>query len=320
MSHKKIRIVTLSGPTASGKTALSIQICKRFGGEVISADSMQIYRYMNIATAKPSLEEMQSIKHHLIDFLSPDETYSVANYVKDAKEAAIAIASRGLLPVICGGTGLYIDNLVDGTVFTEGETDLELRRKLIERYNEEGIEPLLSELRSVDEESYHRLSEEINPKRIIRALEVYYTTGISQTEQNRLSKASESIFTATQIALDFRNREVLYDRINRRVDIMLENGLLKETEEFYNSNFSNTAVQAIGYKELLPYLNGEISLEDAVESLKRSTRRYAKRQLTWFRRNKNIKWFYVDDYMDEETLINDVCDYLISEGFENNEG
>ncbi len=281
---------------------------------------MQIYRFMNIATAKPSLEEMQSIKHHLIDFLSPDETYSVANYVKDAKEAAIAIASRGLLPVICGGTGLYIDNLVDGTVFTEGETDLELRRKLIERYNEEGIEPLLSELRSVDEESYHRLSEEINPKRIIRALEVYYTTGISQTEQNRLSKSSESIFTATQIALDFRNRDVLYDRINRRVDIMLEKGLLKETEEFYKSKFSNTAVQAIGYKELLPYLNGEISLEDAVESLKRSTRRYAKRQLTWFRRNKNIKWFYVDDYMDEETLINDVCDYLISEGFENNEG
>ena len=169
---------------------------------------------MNIATAKPSLEEMQSIKHHLIDFLSPDETYSVANYVKDAKEAAIAIASRGLLPVICGGTGLYIDNLVDGTVFTEGETDLELRRKLIERYNEEGIEPLLSELRNVDEESYHRLSEEINPKRIIRALEVYYTTGISQTEQNRLSKSSESIFTATQIALDFRKKQKNFTKVN----------------------------------------------------------------------------------------------------------
>lgn len=319
MSKNKIKLITVAGPTASGKTALSIRICQRFGGEIISADSMQIYKDMDIATAKPSDSEKQGIKHHLMDFLSPTDNYSVAQFVKDAKNAAISISSSGKIPVVAGGTGLYIDNLVDDTSFSEGETDLRLREELIKKYHNEGIETLLNELKTIDEESYVRLSKEINPKRIIRALEVYYTTGITQTEQNRISKPMESDFDAVQIALGFRDREVLYNRINKRVDIMLENGLLKEAGEFYSRKTSNTAVQAIGYKELKPHLDGEITLEEAVESLKRSTRRYAKRQLTWFRRNHDIKWFYVDDYKSSDELFECVCDYLILQGFEYNE-
>ncbi len=314
----KIKIITVVGPTASGKTSLSIKICKDFNGEIISADSMQIYKDMDIATAKPDLVEMDGITHHLMGFLEPDKTYSVAQFVKDAKEAAITISSEGKTPVIAGGTGLYVDNLVDGTVFTDGETDLRLRSELFERYNNEGIEVLLEELGKIDRESYEKLSLQINPKRIIRALEVYYSTGLTQTEQNKLSKSQESVFNATQIALDFRDREVLYQRINERVDIILEKGLLDEAKEFYNNSFSNTAVQAIGYKELKPYLDGEVSLEFAIESLKRSTRRYAKRQLTWFRRNPDIRWFFVDDYSDNDELYTSVRDYLISKGFENN--
>ena len=314
----KIKIITVVGPTASGKTSLSIKICKDFNGEIISADSMQIYKDMDIATAKPDLVEMDGVTHHLMGFLEPDKTYSVAQFVHDAKEAAITISSEGKTPVVAGGTGLYVDNLVDGTVFTDGETDLRLRSELFERYNNEGIEVLLEELGKIDRESYEKLSLQINPKRIIRALEVYYSTGITQTEQNKLSKSQESVFNATQIALDFRDREVLYQRINERVDIMLEKGLLDEAREFYNNSFSNTAVQAIGYKELKPYLDGEVSLEFAIESLKRSTRRYAKRQLTWFRRNPDIRWFFVDDYSDNDELYTSVRDYLISKGFENN--
>ena len=316
MSDNKIRVVSIAGPTASGKTSLSVNLAVRFGGEIISADSMQIYKGMDIATAKPTKEEMMGIPHHLMDYVDSTETYSVARYIEDASKAIADIHNRHKLPVIVGGTGLYIDSLLSGVSFCEGEVDLNLRKDLQAKIELEGIDKMLDILASFDPESAARLAVERNPKRIIRAMEVYYTTGVTMTEQNLRSKSKESLYNPTKIALNFRDRQKLYDRINLRVDIMLRDGLLREAEDYFRLNHSNTAVQAIGYKELKPYFDGEGSLEGCIETLKRSTRRYAKRQLTWFMRDSQIKWFFVDDYNDSESLTNAVSDYLIQEGFE----
>lgn len=316
MKSDKPKVIAVVGPTASGKTALSVEIAKRFGGEVISADSMQIYKDMDIATAKVTKEEMQGIKHHLIDFLPMDALFSVANYVELAHNAIKEICDRSLLPVIAGGTGLYVDNLLSGTVFTEGETDMKVREELQKKLEAEGLDCLLSELEAVDRETYEKLSVERNPKRIIRALEIYKTTGITMSEQNKLSKPDESPYDYLKIGLDFKQREALYDRINLRVDRMMDAGLVEEARAFFAANAGSTAVQAIGYKELEPYIKGEAELDVCVESLKRATRRYAKRQLTWFRRDKNAKWFYVDEYTSSAELISAVEDFLISEGFD----
>ena len=316
MKSDKPKVIAVVGPTASGKTALSVEIAKRFGGEVISADSMQIYKDMDIATAKVTKEEMQGIKHHLIDFLPMDALFSVANYVELAHNAIKEICGRSLLPVIAGGTGLYVDNLLSGTVFTEGETDMKVREELQKKLEAEGLDCLLSELETVDRETYEKLSVERNPKRIIRALEIYKTTGITMSEQNKLSKPDESPYDYLKIGLDFKQREALYDRINLRVDRMMDAGLVEEARAFFAANAGSTAVQVIGYKELEPYIKGEAELDVCVESLKRATRRYAKRQLTWFRRDKNTKWFYVDEYTSSAELISAVEDFLISEGFD----
>ena len=316
MKSDKPKVIAVVGPTASGKTALSVEIAKRFGGEVISADSMQIYKDMDIATAKVTKEEMQGIKHHLIDFLPMDALFSVANYVELAHNAIKEICGRSLLPVIVGGTGLYVDNLLSGTVFTEGETDMKVREELQKKLEAEGLDCLLSELETVDRETYEKLSVERNPKRIIRALEIYKTTGITMSEQNKLSKPDESPYDYLKIGLDFKQREALYDRINLRVDRMMDAGLVEEARAFFAANAGSTAVQAIGYKELEPYIKGEAELDVCVESLKRATRRYAKRQLTWFRRDNNTKWFYVDEYTSSAELISAVEDFLISEGFD----
>ena len=316
MKSDKPKVIAVVGPTASGKTALSVEIAKRFGGEVISADSMQIYKDMDIATAKVTKEEMQGIKHHLIDFLPMDALFSVANYVELAHNAIKEIYGRSLLPVIAGGTGLYVDNLLSGTVFTEGETDMKVREELQKKLEAEGLDCLLSELETVDRETYEKLSVERNPKRIIRALEIYKTTGITMSEQNKLSKPDESPYDYLKIGLDFKQREALYDRINLRVDRMMDAGLVEEARAFFAANAGSTAVQVIGYKELEPYIKGEAELDVCVESLKRATRRYAKRQLTWFRRDKNTKWFYVDEYTSSAELISAVEDFLISEGFD----
>lgn len=316
MSDNKIKFVSLAGPTASGKTSLSVKLAQRFGAEIVSADSMQIYKGMDIATAKPTCEEMCSVVHHLMDYVSPTETYSVARYIEDASKAIADIHSRGRLPLIVGGTGLYIDSLLSGVKFCEGEVDNELRKKLQEKLSVEGIDAMLSELAQFDPESAQRLSLERNPKRIIRAMEIYYSTGVTMTEQNLRSKETESHYLPTKLALNFRDRQKLYDRINLRVDIMLEQGLVKEAEAYFATEHGNTAVQAIGYKELKPYFDGELSLEECIEILKRSTRRYAKRQLTWFMRDPQIHWFYADDYSDSEELFQSVSDYLIQEGFE----
>ncbi len=292
--NNKIKLITVVGPTASGKTRLGVELAKRYGGEVISADSMQIYKGMQIATAKPAVEEMQGIPHHLMDFLEPNQTYSVAMFVDDAKKCIEDIFSRGKIPVIVGGTGLYVDSLLNNISFHESQRDTGLSEKLRELYYTEGVDYLLDMLRKFDGESAERLETEKNPKRIIRAIEFYKTTGITITEQNKNSKSEESPYKAIKLGLNFEDRQKLYDRINKRVDLMVEAGLVSEAKRVFNSELSFTSVKAIGYKELFPYLKGELPLEECIEKLKQETRRYAKRQITWFKRDKEINWLYPD--------------------------
>ena len=302
---KKIPVIAVVGPTASGKTSLSIEIAKHFSGQVVSADSMQIYEKMNIATAKPTDGEMQGVPHHLIGFQPIDKKFSVAEYVTLAKECIEKIHNQGDLPVVAGGTGLYVDSLLQNIQFSKEEGNNEFRNELIEMFDQKGAEFMLEALREIDPQTAEKLH--LNDKsRIIRALEIYKATGKTMTEQKILSREEESPFEVLYIGINYRDRNVLYDRINRRVDIMLENGLLDEAKDFYNIDADKTACQAIGYKELAPYFNGEKSLEDCLESLKIETRHYAKRQLTWFRKNENINWVYPDDYENAEDMYKSV--------------
>lgn len=299
---EKYPVIVVVGATASGKTALAVELAKRFGGEVISADSMQIYQGMDIATAKPTPEEMQGVRHHLVDFLPVEETYSVARFIQDANAAADEIIAAGKIPVIAGGTGLYIDSLLENILFEEEPDHSELREKLAERRQREGIEALYRELASVDPEAAAALHIN-NEKRVLRALEVYYLTGETLSERRKRSRPVPSRFDPVYVGLDYADREKLYDRINLRVDRMLENGLLQEAERYCALENAATSSQAIGYKELKGYINGEIPLREAVENLKRSTRRYAKRQLTWFRRNEKVHWLYCDTFPDRAGII-----------------
>ncbi len=302
---KKIPIIAVVGPTASGKTSLSINIAKRFSGQVVSADSMQIYEKMDIATAKPTLEEMDGIKHHLIGFQPIDKKFSVAEYVQLANECIERIHNDGDISVVAGGTGLYIDSLLQNIQFTKEENKSDVRNELTALFDEKGAEYMLDLLSKIDPETANRLHLK-DKSRIIRALEIYQVTGKTMTEQKILSREEESPYNVLYIGINYRDRNVLYDRINRRVDIMIENGLLEEAKDFYNTSSDTTACQAIGYKELAPYFKGEVSLDECVEKLKQETRRYAKRQLTWFRKNENINWIYPDDYDNEEDMYNDV--------------
>ena len=296
----KKTVIVIVGPTASGKTSLSIEIAKKMQGEIISADSMQIYKEMDIATAKPTLEEMQGIPHHLMGFLEPTENFSVADFKEKALSAIEDIFKRGKQPIVAGGTGFYVDTLIKNTTFFDFDKN-EKRNELSDRLEKEGIEKLYDELKEVDPASAEKLH--INDiKRILRALEVYYSTGKTITLQSELSHENESEYNWFIIGLTSENREILYDRINRRVDIMLDNGLLDEAEKFFSSEKSGTSKQAIGYKELKPYLDGEATLDEVTESLKRETRRYAKRQLTWFRRNPDINWIDISELSNEEIL------------------
>ena len=288
-------IIVVLGPTASGKTALAVELAKRYNGEVVSADSMQIYKGMDILTAKPSDAEMQEIKHHLIDFLEPDRNFSVADYVKLANSAIDDIASRGKLPILAGGTGLYISSLIDNIKFDETTGDKEFREKLFNLAKEKGNHYQWEQLLEVDETTALSVHEN-NLPRVIRALEVYEKTGVRLSEHKKTSRLEKSRFKPAMIGLTFSDRKLLYDRINKRVDAMISNGLLSEAEEIYKGKLLNTAHQAIGYKELIPYFSGQASLEDCIEKIKMETRRYAKRQLTWFRRDKRIFWIEVDKY------------------------
>ncbi len=293
---KKIPVIVVAGPTASGKTGLAVELCKALGGEVVSADSMQIYKGMFIATAKPTAEEMQGISHYMMDFLEPSEPFSVAQYCKQARVCIEDIALRGKLPVIAGGTGLYISSLIDNVEFSQTQSDYELREKLRKKAEAQGAEALLSELREIDPETADTLHPN-NLGRIIRALEVYYTSGITLSKQKELSRLKPSPYNSCMLLLTVRERKTLYDRIDSRVDIMLEKGLLNEAEAFLQAQSDiKTAGQAIGYKELEPYFKGNASLEECIENLKRETRRYAKRQLTWFNKDERMKKIYIDDY------------------------
>ena len=308
---KKIPVIAVVGPTASGKTSMSIEIAKNFSGQVVSADSMQIYEKMNIATAKPTDDEMQGIVHHLIGFQPIDKKFSVAEYVTLAKNCIQQIHNEGEIPVIAGGTGLYVDSLLQNIQFSKEQSNTKLRNELSEMFDEKGSEFMLGWLREIDPETAEKLH--LNDKsRIIRALEIYKATGKTMTEQKILSREEESPYDVLYIGINYRDRNVLYNRINLRVDIMVENGLLDEAKDFYNTSRDTTACQAIGYKELAPYFNGEKTLEECLESLKIETRHYAKRQLTWFRKNENINWVYPDDYENTDemykyvfSLIND---------------
>ena len=301
---KKIPLVSIVGPTASGKTSLAIEIAKLFDGEIVSADSMQIYKGMDIATAKPSILEQQGVVHHLIDFLDNHKTFSVAQYCELAHSIIFDIHSRGKLPILVGGTGLYVDSVINNTSFSESDCDEQLRLRLKQIADENGADALLEILSEFDQPMAEKLSVEKNIKRIIRAIEVYKTTGITMSEHNLKSHEIESPYKVVKIGLTATDRQYLYDRINRRVDIMVENGLVEEAKEFLDKKLSQTSSMAIGHKELLPYFEGLLELDSCLENLKMQTRRYAKRQLTWFRKDQDIIWFDID-IITQDTLISD---------------
>lgn len=289
----KIKIIAVVGPTASGKTELSVRLAKKLGGEIISADSMQIYKGMDIATAKPTEEEMCGIPHHLMGFLDPGESFSVSEYCLAAHKAARDISDRGRLPVLCGGTGLYVRSFLENITFAEDKADPAIRSELENRYEQEGGQALIDELSAFDPETASALHPS-NRKRIIRAIEIYRTSGITMSQSVARSHDVPSPYDVTAIGITYADRSVLYDRINRRVDIMVQKGLIEEAKAFYSMDFGNTAAAAIGYKELKPYLDGKCTLETALEKLKMETRHYAKRQLTWFRRDEYINWIEAD--------------------------
>ncbi len=290
---KKQKVIFIVGPTASGKTALGIEIAKRFGGEVVSADSMQIYKGIHIASAAPDEAEKEGIPHHLIEFLERTDIFSVADYVKKAREVINDITLRGKLPIVVGGTGLYISSLVDNTEYMEEKTDFVLRNEIEKEFDDKGAEEMLKLLSQIDPETAKRLHPN-DRRRIVRAFEIYRLTGKTITEQNILSHKNESNIEPLLLGITYNDREKLYERINLRVDLMLSKGLLKEAEETFSQSDNKGAFQAIGHKELYPYFEGNISLEEAGELLKQQTRRYAKRQLTWFRRDTRINWLYPD--------------------------
>lgn len=299
---KKIPVLAVVGPTASGKTALAVALAQYFNAEIISADSMQIYKGMDIATAKPTAQETGGIPHHLMDFLDPTESYSAAAFCTDAANAAADIVSRGKRVILAGGTGLYADAFLSGLSFQPETGGTALRALLQERKESEGIEALYEELKALDPETAAAIHIR-NEKRVLRALEMYYATGELPAAVRARAKAAQSPYRSVVIGLFFEDRALLYDRINRRVDQMMEAGLAEEASRFYAANPAGTAAQAIGYKELKPWLDGAIPQEEAVENLKRATRRYAKRQITWFNRNENIRRIYRDGLSDEAVFL-----------------
>ncbi|MCC8015923.1 MAG: tRNA (adenosine(37)-N6)-dimethylallyltransferase MiaA [Clostridiales bacterium] len=286
---KKTKLIVVAGPTASGKTKLAIEIAKAVSGEIISADSMQVYKGMEIATAAPNSEEQGEAVHHLIEFLDTDENFSVSDFCALARKKISEIISRGNVPIVAGGTGLFIDSLVDNVKFTDTQTDFKLRESLMQKSAWE----LYERLAAVDKQAAEKIH--INNKiRIARALEIYYTSGKTKSFQDEHSKKEESPYETLYFVLGYKNRDNLYSRINRRVDKMVKAGLVEEAK---NANAANrgTSAQAIGHKELEPYFKGEISLNDAVDNLKKATRRYAKRQITWFKRRENAVWLFADE-------------------------
>ena len=290
MDNGKIKIAAVVGPTSSGKTRFGIELAKRWNGEVISADSMQIYEGMDIGSAKPTVEEMDGVPHHLIGIIPRDQNFSVAQYAELAHKTIQEVHSRGKFPIIVGGTGLYIDSVINNITFIDTEVDEQLRRSLYEQAQSEGSNALWEKLKNIDPQSAAKIAPN-NTKRVIRALEIFYTTGMTMTEQNERSRRVPTPYETIKLGIKTKDRAELYDRINRRVDEMMQRGLLDEARALFESDSgTNTASKAIGCKEFIPYFKGEITLDEAVETLKKETRHYAKRQLTWFMRDKEIQW------------------------------
>ena len=296
-------IICIAGPTASGKTALAVELAKITNGEVISCDSMQIYRHMDIGTAKPTKEEMQGIPHHMIDVCEPDEDFSVSRYCEMATPIIDDILARGKTAIIAGGTGLYMDSLIKGNTFAPFPSP-GMREKLEAQADSEGMDAMISLLQSIDPEAAQRIHDR---KRIIRALEVYYETGETITEHNRRTQAIPPRYSPLWLGLDFADRQELYSRIDLRVDIMLEQGLVEEIRTLLASGIPAkcTAMQAIGYKEFVAALEGIGTIEEAAEEVKKSSRHYAKRQLTWFRRNKEMHWLTRQAGQSADKIIED---------------
>ena len=300
--NQKIPLIVVAGPTASGKTRLAVELSKIYNGEVVSADSMQIYKGMDIVTAKPTFEEMQGIPHYLIDFLDPTESFSVADYVKLANNKILDIHCRGKMPILCGGTGLYIRSLVDNVTFDDTGKDESIRQKFMAQAKEYGNHYLWEKLNSIDPETAVNVHEN-NLPRVIRGLEVYELTGTKLSEHKVNSRRNESPYKSCIIGIGFEDRQILYNRINIRVDQMIDNGLIEEARQVYENKDLATANQAIGYKELIPYFEGKSSLNECIEKIKQETRRYAKRQLTWFRRMDNINWVNFDKYYEYKNFL-----------------
>ena len=284
------RVIVITGPTATGKTALGARLALELGSEVISADSMQIYEHMDIGTAKPTEEEMLGVPHHMIGCVSPFESYSVSRYVEDGSRIADELIARGKIPVIVGGTGLYIDSLIAGTAFAAQGSGKE-REALNREYDETGGEAMLQRLRQVDPASADKLHPS-DRRRIVRALEIHALTGMAKSALDEATRTVPPRYDAVKIALSFADRADLYDRIDRRVDGMMAGGLLEEVRSLLDMGLSeeHTAMQAIGYKELSAALRGECTVQEAVDAVKRGSRRYAKRQLSWLRRDETLNW------------------------------
>jgi len=291
MKNKKV--IFIVGPTATGKTGLAVSIAERLDTEVISADSMQIYKGMHIACAAPDESEMRGVKHNLIEFLPYGAAFTVADYAALARKEIDRLAAQGKTPIVAGGTGLYINALADNVNFLPVKTDSALREELNLEYDKTGGEAMLEKLREIDGASADKLVA-ADKRRIVRAFEIYLTAGITKTEQNARSVSSPPDFTPVMIGITFLDRQKLYDSINARVDKMLQRGLLAEAKAAYESKKAGGSLQAIGHKEFFPYFKGEKTLEESIEALKQATRRYAKRQLTWFNRDERIKWIYRD--------------------------
>ena len=309
----KPKVLVIAGPTASGKTKISIELAKRLNGEIISADSMQIYKYMNIGTAKPTEEEKEGIPHYLMDFLEPDEKFSVAQYKEMATKYIEEILSKNKVPIMVGGTGLYINSVTEEINFdTEIVENKKIREKLEKISLEQGNEGLYEELKRVDKDAANRIHL-ADTKRIIRALEVYKTTGITITEHQKMSKQIDKKYDYKIVGLKIE-REKLYERINKRVDLMVKDGLIEEAKEVLDMLSLKghlTSFQAIGYKEFVPYFNGEITLEEALDTIKQESRRYAKRQITWFKRTNGLEW--IDADRDVLKVVNEIIDFYNKE-------
>ena len=286
-------VIYIVGPTASGKTAVSVELAKRLGAEIISADSMQIYKNMHIASAAPDDTEKQGVPHHLFEFLNPSENFSVSQYVDLANDTIKQIHSRQKTPMVVGGTGLYVSSLSENLSFGDEADKSSIRAALEERAEFEGLNELYDYLKLIDPESATKISPN-DKKRILRAIEIFEISGKTKTERDVLSKQNGPAYDNLFIGLGYKDREALYNRINSRVDLMIQKGLVNEALAAYKTD-RGTAAQAIGHKELFKYFSGEMPLEAAVDHLKTQTRHYAKRQLTWFRKNENINWIYMDE-------------------------